>query len=217
MSVVNLRDVVVLLGEFPALAGLNLTVERGEAVLVQGPNGAGKSTLLRTCAGLHRLDSGRGSVLSHDLSNDRRRIRRLVGLVGHSTMLYDDLTVDENLLFWGRAARVDRSDIAAAALRLGIEDRIRDVSVRRVSAGQRRRIALAIAAARRPQLWLLDEPHAGLDQRGRDIVDELITQATAAGATVLIASHELERVRPVVDRQVTVAGGTIVQRVGTGS
>ena len=211
VPVVSLEDVVVLLGDFPALAGADLHVEPGQSVLLQGPNGAGKSTLLRLCAGLLRLEAGSASVLGHDLSVDRRAVRTRVGLVAHRTMLYDDLTVDENLAFWGRAADVAPRDIEAAARRLGIEDRLRSVTVGRLSAGQRRRTALAVAAARRPELWLLDEPHAGLDQAGRDIVDRLIADAVSAGASVLVASHELDRVRPVVSRQVTVAGGTIIE------
>lgn len=207
MLAVDLRDVVVLLGRFPALAGATLTVNAGESVLLQGPNGAGKSTLLRLCAGLLRPARGIANVLGSDLSNDRRSIRPRVGYVGHQSMLYDDLTVGENVRFWGRAAGVDESEQQAAVERMQIEGRLHNVAVGKLSAGQRRRTALAVAAARRPELWLLDEPHAGLDQDGRDIVDALITDAAAAGGAVLVASHELDRVEPVVDRRVTISGG----------
>jgi ABC-type multidrug transport system ATPase subunit len=84
------------------------------------------------------------------------------------------------------------------------------VSVARLSTGQRRRASLAVLVARRPRLWLLDEPHAGLDQAGRDIVDSLVQAAVAAGATVLVASHELERTRTIASRVVTIAGGVVV-------
>lgn len=207
MSVVELDDVVVLLGRFPALAGATLRVDAGEAVLLQGPNGAGKSTLLRLCAGLLRPERGSATVLGVDLSADRRSIRPRIGYVGHQSMLYYDLTVAENIRFWGRAAGVSEAQQQAATARLQIEERLLDVPVNRLSAGQRRRTAIAVAASRRPELWLLDEPHAGLDQSGRDIVDSLITDAAAAGGAVLVASHELDRVGPVVDRRVTIAGG----------
>ena len=182
-------------------------VDAGEAVLLQGPNGAGKSTLLRLCAGLLRPERGSATVLGVDLSRDRRSIRPRIGYVGHQSMLYDDLTVAENIRFWGRAAGVSEAQQQAATARLQIEERLLDVPVNRLSAGQRRRTAIAVAASRRPELWLLDEPHAGLDQSGRDIVDSLITDAAAAGGAVLVASHELDRVGPVVDRRVTIAGG----------
>ena len=83
-----------------------------------------------------------------------------------------------------------------------------DALARQLSAGQRRRTALAVVAARRPELWLLDEPHAGLDAAGRDLLDALVVDAAAAGATVVLASHELERATHLATRRVVVAGGT---------
>ncbi|MEK9526002.1 MAG: heme ABC exporter ATP-binding protein CcmA [Acidimicrobiales bacterium] len=209
MSIVSLQGVVALLGRFPALAGADLEVGESEIVLVQGPNGAGKSTLLRVCAGLLRIESGRAEVLGHDLVTDRAAVRRSVGLLGHDTALYDDLTVEENLRFWARASRIDDEAVPAALDRLGVADRLRDVAVRNLSAGQRRRTALAAVVVRRPRLWLLDEPHSGLDQGGRDLIDQVILDAASAGATVMLASHELDRTLDLATRHLTVAGGTI--------
>ena len=209
VSIVSLRGVVALLGRFPALAGADLEVGESEIVLVQGPNGAGKSTLLRVCAGLLRIESGRAEVLGHDLVTDRAAVRRSVGLLGHDTALYDDLTVEENLRFWARASRIDDDAVRAALDRLGVAERLRDVTVRNLSAGQRRRTALAAVVVRRPRLWLLDEPHSGLDQGGRDLIDQVILDAASAGATVMLASHELDRTLDLATRHLTVAGGTI--------
>ena len=102
--VVDLRGAVALVGRFPALAGADLTVDRGEVVLLQGPNGAGKTTLLRCCAGLVPVVDGRAVVLGCDLAADRRGVRGRVGLLAHATGLYDDLTVADNVAFWARAA-----------------------------------------------------------------------------------------------------------------
>src|ERR1700710_88196 len=99
--VVELVEAVAVLGRFPALAGATLTVERGEIVLLRGPNGAGKTTLLRLCAGLLPLERGEGRILGGDLTRDRHAIRTRVGLLGHSNGLYQDLTVAENVRFWG--------------------------------------------------------------------------------------------------------------------
>ena len=209
MSIVSLQGVVALLGRFPALAGADLEVGESEIVLVQGPNGAGKSTLLRVCAGLLRIESGRAEVLGHDLVTDRAAVRRSVGLLGHDTALYDDLTVEQNLRFWARASRIDDDAVPAALDRLGVAERLRDVAVRNLSAGQRRRAALAAVVVRRPRLWLLDEPHSGLDQGGRDLIDQVILDAASAGATVMLASHEVDRTLDLATRHLTVAGGTI--------
>lgn len=205
--VVHLRGAVALLGRFPALAGVDLDINRRRIVLLRGPNGAGKTTLLRTLAGLVHVSEGEAVVLGVDLLADRRSVRQRVGLLAHTTGLYDELTVADNVEFWSRAARADRSDVEAAMARLGLDGRLRTVPVGRLSAGQRRRTSLACLIARRPELWLLDEPHAGLDQEGRDLVDQLLREATAAGATVILSSHELDRSLQLADEVVTLSGG----------
>jgi heme ABC exporter ATP-binding subunit CcmA len=197
---------VCLLGRFPALAGVDLDVSEHEVVLLSGGNGAGKTTLLRVLAGLLPLHSGEAEVLDHDLIEDRRSVRRELSLVGHDTFCYDDLTVRENLRFAARASGspVDAAD--AALERLGLA-RLADVTHARLSAGQRRRLALAVAISREPRLLLLDEPHAGLDAEGREVLDGVVANAAAEGRTVLLASHELDRVRTLAGREVVLTAG----------
>jgi heme ABC exporter ATP-binding subunit CcmA len=206
---VRLRSAVSLLGRFPALAGVDLDVAAGEVVLVRGANGAGKTTLLRACAGLATFTAGEAEVLGQDLRKDRRAVRRRVGLLGHATFLYDDLTVADNLRFSARAAGASPASAGEAMDRLGLGGRLRDVSVAKLSAGQRRRVAVAAVVARRPELWLLDEPHAGLDAAGRDLLDVLVREAAGRGATVLLASHELDRASAIATRTVVMAGGQV--------
>lgn len=215
-SVVRLRGAISLIQQYPALAGVDLDVGTGEIVLVRGPNGAGKSTLLRLCAGLAPLNGGQANVLGYDLAHteQRRRLRREAGLLAHQTFLYDDLTVEENLAFWATANRVDRSTIDPVLDRLELAGRLRQVKISSLSAGQRRRASLAVMVSRRPKLWLLDEPHAGLDPAGRDVVDGLVGQAVGFGATVLLASHDLDRASDLATRSVTVAGGLVRDQIG---
>jgi heme ABC exporter ATP-binding subunit CcmA len=208
--IVRFRSAVSLLGRFPALAGVDLDVAPGEVVLLHGPNGAGKTTLLRACAGLVAITSGQAEVLGHDLCRDRRAVRRRVGLLGHAAGLYGDLTVDDNLRFAARAAGRPADAAEEAMGRLGLDGRLRHVAVGRLSAGQRRRAAIAAVIARRPELWLLDEPHAGLDAAGRDLLDAIVAESVAGGASVLMASHELERASSLAGRRVAVAGGRVV-------
>lgn len=215
--VVEFRDVVATLGQFPALSGATMRVERGEIVLLRGPNGAGKTTLLRLCAGLVPVVRGTASVLGFDLSTDRERVRPHVGLLGHQNGLYDDLTVAQNVHFWGATVGASRDEINAAMDRMGVAGRLESIVVSKLSAGQKRRTALAGLVARRAQVWLLDEPHAGLDQVSRDELDRTLRQAAAAGATILVASHELDRAAALATRIVdVVAGQTIAQRGAEG-
>jgi heme ABC exporter ATP-binding subunit CcmA len=209
VPVVQLVDVVAVLDNFPALAGATLTVDRGEIVLLQGPNGAGKTTLLRLCAGLLPPSRGTAVVLGLDLTDQRQAVRSRVGLLGHSNGLYTDLTVNENVAFWGATVGATHEEITAAVDRMDLGGRLGDVPVRKLSAGQRRRTALACLIARRAELWLLDEPHAGLDAAGRDELDTVLRAATSAGATMIVASHELDRAGALATRVVEVIGGQV--------
>jgi len=212
--VIDLVDAVAVLGSFPALAGATLIVRRGEIVLLRGPNGAGKTTLLRLCAGLVPLERGQGRILGVDLVHDRELVRHRVGMIGHNNGLYSDLTVAENVRFWGRTVGASTAEVDAALHRMGLDGRLANLPISRLSAGQKRRTALAGLVARRAELWLLDEPHAGLDAAGRDELDQVLKLAAAAGATVMVASHELERASQLATRQVEVVAGQ-VREVGT--
>lgn len=207
--VVELDEVVAVLGSFPALAGASLEVSRGEILLLRGPNGAGKTTVLRVCAGLLPVARGRGSVLGLDLTTERDIVRTRVGLLGHANGLYGDLTVKENVHFWGATVGASDAEIDGALDRMGLAGRLAGVAAKRLSAGQRRRTALACLVARRAELWLLDEPHAGLDAAGRDELDGVLRQAAASGATVMVASHELERTGALATRTVDVVAGQV--------
>ena len=207
--VVQLSSAVAVLGQFPVLAGVDLTVDAGEIVLLQGPNGAGKTSLLRLCAGLLPLARGEGIVLGVDLRSNRESVRSRVGLLGHSNGLYADLTVAENVRFWGATVGATPEEIAAAMNRMGLAQRLAKVPVGRLSAGQKRRTALACLVARRAELWLLDEPHAGLDAGARDELDSTLRIAARSGATIMVASHELDRAGSLATRVVEVVGGLV--------
>jgi heme ABC exporter ATP-binding subunit CcmA len=208
-QVIRFRSAVALAGRFPVLAGVDLDVHRGEVLLLRGANGAGKTSLLRACAGLIRVVAGEAVVLGEDLVRDQRAVRRRVGLLGHQSALYDEMTPEENLRFALRAARAPLGPVSAALDLLGISGRLTSTAVGALSAGQRRRVAIAALVARDPEVWLLDEPHAGLDAEYRDLLDRLIGAAPGRGRTVLMASHELERVGPLAGRTVVLAGGVV--------
>jgi heme ABC exporter ATP-binding subunit CcmA len=214
VSVVKLDGLVALLEGFPALTGVDLAVNAGEIVLVKGPNGAGKTTLLHLCAGLIQPKEGTGLILGYDLWSERTAIRKRVGLLSHSAGLYRDLTVLENITFWTQIAGVEKSEIDSriswALKRMDLNSKLQNQKVRSLSVGQKRRTSLAVFIVRRPDLWLLDEPHAGLDQEGRQVVDDLIEESVRVGATVIVASHDLDRVLNLSTRVVTLSGGAAV-------
>ena len=144
--VISLRDVVAVLGSFPALAEASLEVAEREILLLRGPNGAGKTSLLRVCAGLLPIVRGVGTVFGYDLATQRELIRPQVGLLGHQNGLYLDLTVRDNVRFWGATVGASDAEVDAAMQLMGVAGRLGDVPARQLSAGQRRR-----TAARRPR------------------------------------------------------------------
>jgi ABC-type multidrug transport system ATPase subunit len=160
-------------------------------------------------AGLVPVASGQASVLGLDPVRFRTEVRRRVGMLAHASHLYDDLNVRENVRFAVKASGADTSRIGAACERLGLTGRLLRTGAAKLSAGQRRRVALAVLVARAPELWLLDEPHAGLDTTARSLLNQIITEATATGATVIVASHEPELVGSLANRSVTLTGGRV--------
>src|SRR4029077_14562543 len=131
-----------------------------------------------------------------------------VALVGHETFCYDDLTVAENIRFAAKSTGHSAADADDALARVGL-DGVATIAHGRLSQGQRRRLSLANALARKARLLLLDEPHAGLDEHGREVLEEVGRGAPAAGCTVLLASHELELARRLATREVRIVAGQV--------
>jgi ABC-type multidrug transport system ATPase subunit len=170
------------------------------------------------CAGLLPIKEGTAKVLGQDLGENRRKVRPDIGLLGHKTGLYEDLTVEENITFWASMVRADSHEIIKAIKLMGLDGRLRDVLARQLSAGQRRRTAFAALLVQRPRIWLLDEPHAALDSEGRSLVNQLIKNAANAGATVLLVSHAAKELSALTERVITLAGGRITSdSVGSGN
>jgi heme ABC exporter ATP-binding subunit CcmA len=216
---IRFRSAVALSGRFPVLAGVDLDVPAGDVVYLRGPNGAGKTSLLRACAGLVRVVSGQAEVLGSDLVADQRAVRRRIGMLGHASALYDELSARENVRFCLRAAGRpgDAADADSALARVGLEGRIPTTALGALSAGQRRRVALAVLVARDPELWLLDEPHAGLDAETRDLLDGLVASAAGRGRTVVFSSHEADRAQGIASLEVSMAGGVVTAAVRSGA
>ena len=207
---IRLRSAVALQGRFPVLSGVDLDLAAGQVLVVLGANGAGKTSLLRLLAGLVPLTSGEAEILGADLRSSSADVRRRVGLLGHDAGLHDELTPVENLRFALRASRLDHGRAEPALNRVGLSGRPSTTPLGRLSAGQRRRVGLALLVARRPQLWLLDEPHASLDEVTRYLVAEVVEEAAAGGAAVVASSHEPELAVPMADLVVTMAGGAVI-------
>jgi heme ABC exporter ATP-binding subunit CcmA len=218
-AVIRLDGVARRFGQRWVLRGIDLTVEPGEVVAMTGRNGSGKTTLLRIIATLLRPTRGTATVLGHDTVRAGAEIRGRVGLLGHNSGLYDDLTAAENLVFSMRMAGVaaDREAIAQALTHVGLAE-VADERARGFSAGMRRRLGLARLLLRPPTVLLLDEPYASFDEDGIDVVNTFATEVARGGGVVLLTTHDLTRATDVMSRRVHVADGLLsdVDRAAAG-
>jgi heme exporter protein A len=182
-------------GDRHVLAGVDLAVGSGEMLQVTGANGSGKTTLLRTLCGLMRQEDGRILWAGEDIRQDLPGFHLQLVYLGHEPPLKADLTARENLRYWvGVRRRVTAADIAAALNRVGA-GAWHEQPVRTLSAGQKRRVALAGVILFSAPLWLLDEPATNLDSAGQALVGSLIDEHLAAGGIVVAAVHQALPVR----------------------
>ena len=205
----SLSNVVALDGAFPVLAGASVSGAMGTLTAIVGGNGAGKTSLLRTLAGLTAVTRGSAIVLGRDVSGSGSELVGRVGLLGHNTGLYDELSPRDNLRFLAKVTRSPKTAVDEALDAVGLSRRVGVTPLARLSAGQRRRAGLAAMVLRSPELWLLDEPHASLDPAAKDMVDHLIAQALRAGSTVVLTSHEPDLARSMSHALVEMAGGVV--------
>ena len=176
---------MVFRGERLVLDGIDLACGSGGALLLRGPNGAGKSTLLRILAGLRAPDAGHLLWNGAPVAADRILHADRVAYLGHQDALKPGLTLAENL---GLACRTGGGPLAPALAALALST-LRDLPARLLSAGQRRRAALARVLLLRAPLWLLDEPSLGLDSHAIDLLGALFAEHRAAGGLVIATTH----------------------------
>ncbi len=190
---VQVRSLEKSFGEWPVLWDLDLSVPWGQTLVLFGANGAGKTTLLRILATHVRADHGSVAVAGHNLRTRPEEVRRRIGVVGHRSLLYDDLTCRENLFYYGRLYGLkehkSRVDEVLEKVRLGSRA---DHRVRTLSNGMQKRAAIARAILHEPDVLLLDEPEAGLDRESVSILGTLLAEWTDSGRSVIMTTHDLD-------------------------
>lgn len=194
-----------------ALSGIDLSIDRGEFVTLMGANGAGKTTLLRIVATLTRPSSGTVRVAGMDPRRQGDRVRRCIGFLSHDTLLYDDLTAEQNLRFYARLYDMDPETRRIETLLegAGLEGRRHD-KVQGYSRGMKQRLAVARAVLHEPKILLLDEPYAGLDAQAVEALADLLIKTAGEGSAILLATHQVSRGLATGRRVVVLDHGRVV-------
>ncbi len=213
---IHVNGLVKAFGLRPVLRGISFSVQRGTLVSLMGINGSGKTTLLRILAGLSRQTAGAVTIGGWSLPKEARAVRAQLGVVAHLPLLYDDLTAAENLQFFARLYNINQPDerIAAVLERVGLGKRSADL-VRAFSRGMQQRLGIARAILHDPAVLLLDEPYTGLDVGGAAMLDGLLHDWKTAGRTVVMTSHDLDRVRLFSDQILIIHQGRLAADTAT--
>lgn len=205
------RGVTKYFGDFPALRRVDLEVAPGRVLALLGRNGAGKTTFLRVLAGLTPPTDG--EIAFPAVGADSASLRRHIGVVGHGPWIYDDLTAEENLRFFGSLYEVEDVErkLAEWIDKVGLS-RFRRSRAGEFSRGMRQRLAIARAFLHEPAVLLLDEPWTALDDRAMRLLSSLAAEARGRGRTVVICSHQLSEALALADEVALLDRGRIAFR-----
>ena len=210
-AAVEIVDVARRFGSVQALAGVSLTVERGEFFGLLGPNGAGKTTLISIIAGLTRADRGTARILGHDVASDYRAARRSLGVVPQELVFDPFFTVRETLRlqsgYFGLRGNDDWIDEVLHELDLTSKA---DANMRSLSGGMKRRVLVGQALVHKPPVIVLDEPTAGVDVELRQSLWGFIRKLNRAGHTIILTTHYLEEAESLCGRIAMLKGGRVV-------
>ncbi len=213
-AAIEVRDVEKRYGNFTALAGVSLTVEKGEFFALLGPNGAGKTTLISALAGLVRANAGTLSVMGHDVVADYRAARRALGIVPQEIVFDPFFSVRETLRFQAGYYGIPRGSelddwIDHLLKRLALTDKANN-NMRQLSGGMKRRVLVAQALVHRPPVIVLDEPTAGVDVELRQTLWSFVRELNSQGHTILLTTHYLEEAQQLCSRIAMLKQGKIV-------
>jgi len=208
-SVVELRDVEkVYRGGTKALKGVDLSIEEGEAVGLIGPNGAGKTTLAKLLLGLLKPTSGTVRLWDHECYDLPHHLRLKIGFLLEERGVYENLTVEENLIFWAKLYEVDTGRVERTLKEWDLSDKKKEL-VKTLSAGMKQKLAIAKSALHDPPFIIMDEPTSNLDPSARKDVVDLLKGHTGGGKTTLVTSHDLFDIERICTRIVLLRRGTI--------
>lgn len=212
-QIINIRSLSKSYGDFRALFDVSLDIEKGTIFGLLGPNGAGKSTLIRVLSCQSRPTSGHALIAGLDVVSQKKDVLSIIGVVPQENSFYDDLTVNENLTYFGSLYRVpgleikERSRNILSMLKLDEKTNSRGGTL---SGGMKTRLNIACALVHKPRVLILDEPSVGLDPLSRQALWDTIREVNREGTTILITTHYMQEADALCDRILIMNRGKIV-------
>lgn len=210
-TVIAVTGLTKTFGNLYALRNLSFSLSKGEFLTIFGPNGAGKTTLIRILSTITKASSGEIKIADLSFEDDSEKIRRQIGVIAHQTFLYENLTAEENLRFYGKLYDVENlsKKIETILSEVGLELRKKDF-VRTFSRGMQQRLAIARALLHEPSILLLDEPYTGLDQHASGMLTNWLNRLRSSEQTILMVTHDLEQGMELADRIAILVEGQLV-------
>jgi ABC-type multidrug transport system ATPase subunit len=210
-SIISVRGLTKRFAGHVALDGIDLNIEQKEFVIILGPNGAGKTTLLKILETLVRPSSGSVEIGGLAISRSAVQIRNMIGAISHESYLYSDLTVEENLRFFGKMYGLSDDELTIRIQllleQMHLEHRYMD-RVSTLSRGMKQRLSIARSLIHDPEIILMDEPYTGLDMQSARDLEKLLLE-NSRKATVLMVTHNIDRTFGICDRIIILCDGKI--------
>ena len=211
--ILEVHDIVKKYGDFTAVKGISFNIEEGEIFSLLGPNGAGKTTTISMLSTLYAPTSGEASIGGHSVTKEPMAVRNLIGVVPQELALYEDLSAQENLVFWGQMY-----GLSGKGLKLRVEEVLEQIGltdkaknrIKTYSGGMKRRVNIGVGLLHKPNLLFMDEPTVGIDPQSRRAILDTVKSLNEQGMTVLYTTHYMEEAEELSDRVGIIDHGELI-------
>ena len=212
-AILEVKDLVKKYGDFTAVKGISFDIKEGEIFSLLGPNGAGKTTTISVLSTLYAPTSGDATIGGHSVTKEAMAVRNLIGVVPQELALYDDLTANENLVFWGQMYGLSgknlKTRVEEVLEQIGLADKAKN-RVKTYSGGMKRRVNIGVGLLHKPSLLFMDEPTVGIDPQSRRAILDSVKELNQQGMTVLYTTHYMEEAQELSNRVGIIDHGELI-------